>query len=42
MTGYLYLLETRFVPLERGMSPLALRDDRIVKPMDFPCLYRRR
>jgi hypothetical protein len=41
--GYMfprYFAETLFVPLALGISPFALREERIVNPMDFPCLYR--
>ena len=41
--GYMfprYFAETLFVPLALGIKPFALREERIVNPMDFPCLYR--
>jgi len=35
-----YFAETLLVPLALGIRPFALREARIVNPIDFPCLYR--
>ena len=43
--GYIfprYFAETLLVPLARGIRPFALREERIVNPIGFPCLYRLR
>jgi len=34
----MYFFDTRRVPLALGMSPLAFKEERIVKPIDLPCL----
>ena len=35
-----YFAETLLVPLARGIRPFAFKEERMVNPMDFPCLYR--
>jgi hypothetical protein len=41
--GYMfprYFAETLLVPLALGIRPFAFREERMVNPIDFPCLYR--
>lgn len=42
LPNHLYFGDTLRVPLERGMSPFAFNEDRMVNPMDLPFFHKRR